>query len=144
MAFDPTAVLGGGAFLGAETSIEYARPIYRSASGIGRAPRRTIQTSLSGRNEDGKDYISRILFVLISALIFISVISSFEVARVFINNYYSENLQEDEKAERRERIARKNSIKSILVFAVFAIFISFAVSVALLAVIKKNEENRST
>lgn len=148
MAFDPTAVLGGGAFLGAETGIEFARPIYRSARGIGSGPRRALQTSfpLSNNNNEKKDYVSRIFFVILSALVFISVISSFEVARIFINNYYSDDtdqhnmskqLREEAKRRKRERI---NNLKSILVFAVFAIVISIAIGAALLAVIKKNDQ----
>lgn len=150
MAFDPTPVIGAGAFLGAETSIEYARPIYRGARSIGRGPRRSTQNIISSEdNRNKKDYVSRIFFVILSALIFISVISAFEVARVFINNYYSDDIDEGITSEeireevRRRRRERRNSLKSILVFAVFAVFISFVIGGALLAVIKKNEEKKN-
>ena len=138
MAFDPAAVLGGGTFFGAQAVM---RPI-RSGRGLGTS-RRTIQTDIGDGDDMGKDYVSRIFFIILSAFIFISVISLFEVARVYINNYYSKDLDENIENGEEERVRereRRNSLKSILVFAIFALLLSFAGGAALLAVIMKNEE----
>ncbi len=89
-----------------------------------------ILTGRSPKNNN-LNIVTTIITIIISALIFISIIAVFDVIKKIITNYYAEktlkdpNLNNDTLNINRTFVANQQSLNSNIIFCLLSIFITF-------------------
>jgi hypothetical protein len=139
MSFQPITGTGiGPSLLGVGDPIKFIRPVDNDP-----LEDRTDSRDLHGdRDSKGTNYIKTVLLVVISALIFVSIVALFDVLRNALDNYYAKQALENPASGNTEtdiaatEIANQYNLLSSIVFASITSLISIILIIILILVMK--------